>query len=918
MTCRDRHGDKIQVLVVSHTHWDREWYLTFEEYRYWLVKAIDQLLELFDRHRGYTFMLDGQVLPLLDYLEIRPEKEEMIRQVVREGRLLIGPWYVQPDEFLVSGESLIRNLLLGRRSARRFGEPMLEGYLPDAFGHIAQLPQILQGFGIGSAFLTRGADLACEEAGKSEFRWRALDGSEVLTHVMEAGYCAGAFLSADASALPPPLPEVLRRGLLSGGISPLVSLLGFLRARSSTDTVLIPNGCDHLGPQTEVLDVLLRLNAEWPDYVFRQGTLSDYMREVREVAPKLPVIQGELRLGKHHPILSGIYSARIYLKQRNWTLQTLLERFVEPLAAFASHLGTDLASFVWAAWELVLQNHAHDSICGTGVDPVHREMMARFARAEAIAKTVAREALQSIGAHVLPKADPLSAEIPILVFNPCPWERQEEVVVEVDSRIPSGPDEREGAHGTATDPRTCVLLDPRGQPVPFVLRGERLDSEDVLAGVRHVVKKAVAFPARLPPLGVKLYRIVPGHASSGEGSLVAGERALENEFYRVTVQQNGTLDILDKGSGRLYCGQGFLEDCGDAGDEYNWSPPEGQEIVTSHRTTARVRMVDSCPWKATLRVNFTLPLPEALDADRRARSKRRVGCPVTLLVSLARGLKRIDIAAEVENNVRDHRLRVAFPTGIQVASSLAEDTFGLARRPVRPPDGKGWIEVPPGTHPHKAFVAVEGKEGGVAILNRGLPEYEVTADGTIYLTLIRGVGWLSRDDLITRRGHAGPPYETPEAQCIGRHRFEFAIYTYQGTWEHAQVWQAAHAFCAPFVGVRLAGPGRGGLPAEGSLLSVEGPGLVLSTVKRAEEENALIVRVYNPLERTVRGKIKTLWKVTRAECVRLDETPIQPLDLHSPDTVEMVVRGGEIATVKLVMSPELGTSGSPVRVDCPC
>lgn len=908
MTCRNGHGDKTQVIVVSHTHWDREWYLTSEEFRYWLVKAVDQLLELFDRHRGYTFMLDGQVLPLLDYLEIRPE-EERIRQVVREGRLLIGPWYVQPDEFLVSGESLIRNLLLGLRSARRFGEPMLEGYIPDAFGHIAQLPQILQGFGIGSAFLTRGADLACEEAGKSEFRWRALDGSEVLTHVMEAGYCAGAFLSADASDLPPPLADLLNRGLLSGGTSPLVSLLGFLRARSSTDTVLIPNGCDHLGPQMDVLDVLSRLNAELPGYVFRQGTLSDYVREVREVAPELSVIRGELRLGKHHPILSGIYSARMYLKQRNWALQTLLERFAEPLAAFASHLGADFAPFVWAAWELVLQNHAHDSICGTGVDPVHREMMARFARAETIAKTVAREALQSIGAHVLPKADPLSAEIPILVFNPCPWERQEEVIVEVDSQIPSGPDEREGAHGTTTDPRTCVLLDPRGQPVPFVLRGEGLDSEDVLAGVRHVVKKAVAFPALLPPLGVKLYRIVPGHASPREGSLVAGERALENEFYRVTVQQNGTLDILDKERGHLYSGQGFLEDCGDAGDEYNWCPPERQEIITSHHTVARVRVADSCPWKATLQVDLTLPLPETLEADRRARSNRRVDCPVTLFVSLTRGLKRIDIVTEVENNMRNHRLRATFPTGIRVESSLAEDAFGVTRRPVRPPNGEGWIEAPPVTHPQKAFVAVEGNEGGFAVLNRGLPEYEVTADGTIYLTLIRGVGWLSRDGLITRRGHAGPAYETPEAQCLGRHRFEFALYTYQGTWEHAQVLQSAHAFCAPFLGVQLTGPGEAGVPAEASLLNVEGPGLLLSAIKRAEEENAIIVRVCNPLDRPVRGKITALWKVTRAECVRLDETPIRPLDLHSPDTVAIVVRGGEIATVKLVMSPEVGTSG---------
>ena len=145
------------IHVVSHTHWDREWYLTFQQFRFRLVEMMDQLLALLDADPNYrTFMLDGQAIVLEDYLEIRPEREEEIRRYVQEGRLLIGPWYILPDEFLVSPEAMVRNLLVGERVCRRFGPSMRIGYLPDPFGHIGQMGQILRGFGMDVACLWRG------------------------------------------------------------------------------------------------------------------------------------------------------------------------------------------------------------------------------------------------------------------------------------------------------------------------------------------------------------------------------------------------------------------------------------------------------------------------------------------------------------------------------------------------------------------------------------------------------------------------------------------------------------------------------------------------------------------------------------------------------------------------------------------
>ncbi|MCD5408291.1 glycosyl hydrolase-related protein [Candidatus Bipolaricaulota bacterium] len=906
----DQDKTSCDVIVVSHTHWDREWYLTFEEFRYRLVQAMDGLLQIFQEQPDYLFMLDGQVIPLLDYLAIRPEKEAELRELVRAGRLLIGPWYIQPDEFLASGEALIRNLMLGHRLAQRFGGVMKDGYVPDCFGHIAQLPQILRGFGIDTAFLTRGADLATEGAGHSEFLWQAPDGSRVLAHVMEAGYCAGALLTPNLHAPSTLHQELIQRELLGQDEPPLVTLFRFFQARSSAGVVLIPNGCDHLAPQPDILEVLRALNEQVPGVHLRQGTLAEFAQLVRDASPDLAVIEGELRAGRRHPILSGVYSARMYLKQRNAALETLLERYAEPLAAFAHLLGRDFTPFLWAAWELVLQNQAHDSICGTSVDPVHREMLVRYQRAEAIARQVIGDALRTIGEQMAAPPAPETG-IPILVFNPCPWPRREEVVVEVEPS-PEGKKSRpeEGNPNQAS----WTLLDPAGQAVPFAVLGERLGSEGVLQGARHVRKLLLAFQADLPPLGIKLYRLVPGKAPEEKpDSPVVDEHTLENEFYRVWVGPDGTISVLDKEIGRTYRGLCFLEDSGDAGDEYNYSPPARQEVITSQGGKAKVRVAERLPWKGTLRVDLVLRLPQGLTEDRLARSPERVDCPVTLLVSLQRGVKRVDVAIEVENNARDHRLRVGFPLGFRAEHSFAEDAFWVIRRPIRPPAGEGWVEAPPTTHPQKSFLAVEEGEGGLAVLNRGLPEYEVTEEGTIFVTLLRGVGWLSRDDLTTRRDHAGPPYETPEAQCLGRHRFELSLCPYRGTWEEARVWEAAHAFRAPPLGVQLKGLGQGDIPEEVSFLSVEPAGLVVSAVKVAEQGDGIIVRLYNPTRRPLAGEIRIPWEVNQAELVDLNEEPQGAIAATSPHAVPISVGSGEIKTVKL--SPAAWRSGDRSRPD---
>ncbi len=187
---------KTPVIVASHTHWDRAWYLPFQQFRHMLVSLIDHLLETLRTKKDFkVFNLDGQAVVLEDYLAIRPEKRDELGGHIRSGRITAGPWYVLPDEYLVSGESLIRNLMIGQAVVRQFGKPMDAGYIPDPFGHISQLPQILRGCGLDSIIFTRGLPRAWRKLG-SAFRWYAPDGKSFVTALPQVeGYCSGGSLA---------------------------------------------------------------------------------------------------------------------------------------------------------------------------------------------------------------------------------------------------------------------------------------------------------------------------------------------------------------------------------------------------------------------------------------------------------------------------------------------------------------------------------------------------------------------------------------------------------------------------------------------------------------------------------------------------------------------------------------------------
>jgi len=433
----------------------------------------------------------------------------------------------------------------------------------------------------------------------------------------------------------------------------------------------------------------------------------------------------------------------------------------------------------------------------------------------------------------------------------------------------------------STEQPVVSVIGPDGELVAVAQTGAKHEvviPAGAITGFERM-RADIGFVARdVPGYGFTIYRPDTGEAASARSASERGGSSIENEFFIVEAdREHGTLTVTDKRNGRRLSGLNHFVDGGDRGDEYNFCVPEDDSLVSEPSAPPAVSVSESAGFRS-LTVAIGYRLPARLSSDRQSRGEEPCEERIVSTVSLTDGVPRIDVSTVVDNVAEDHRLRVHFPSGMRVEVSKADEHFGVVQRPVELPqwDRDTWFEEPVGTYPQKAFVSVDDGRFGLTIANRGLPEYEILDESqgaTIAITLLRCVGWLSRADLSSRRGGAGPQLQTPGAQMLGQHLLEYSIIPHDREWASAN----AHVLAVQFVRAmraRWQNHGIGHLPAAASLLDVDSTAFQVSAIKRAEDGDGVIVRLYNTLDAPAEGKVDLTPVTGDVSMVNLNEEHI--------------------------------------------
>jgi alpha-mannosidase/mannosylglycerate hydrolase len=869
--------------VISHAHWDREWYQEFEGFRQRLVFQLDALLDLLPKQGRYRcFHLDGQTSVVRDYLAIRPERRAELAKQLRADRIMIGPWFVMSDEFLAGGESLVRNLLEGARDCAEFGvEPTPIGYVTDNFGHCSQLPQLIRSIGLRSAILHYGTSGADE---RTEMVWEGADSGEVL--LVKIHYSTSYMDFSAYTRWPdriPKRPEYLLEK----------------QALATTRVLYGMDGGDHQPARPETLELIAQLNAEHPDIEFVHSSMRAYLDELfkamgRDWAKGRIRFTGELRTtsrqGAWNALHTGTGSSRLPLKQANDQVECLLYRAAEPLEAWSVLLGeAPQLAFLREARIHLLLNHPHDSIVGCSTDQAHRDMVHRFDQARLITENSVRESVQDLGARVDTSA--FGAERPVATIISC-------------SAHASGPVSLLDLELTSelvakNDGRRLVLVDAKGNRVAadVVARQRRVRTERFVSkrgggstcyGPTEISdvpmeRLTIAAACSLPPLGYRSWAI--DHVDAADApSLPAGVAAVSadarartfwNEHLEVRIGDDGRFDLVHRATGRVFAGLHQLEDSGDAGHGWSYGEPKTNVTVLSTDAGSRgdvsveIRRVGDL--RAEASISYVLRVPADLEPDEvmrnvlgnTRRSDTLIDLPVRIELALTAGIPRLEVRTTIRNTAKCHRVRAIMPTGLACERWLRDTPFDVAEREVKLMDTTGWQERAREHHPFRNFVAAFDGKDGLSVITRGLCEgcVQDRPDRPIALTLFRGF----RQELRLHR--------TVDSQILGDLVMEYALVPFRS--DDGALPESLFAQVDDYKVPRLfyvAPPHPGPLPPEGSLLVVDGPA-VLSAVKTAEDGRGLIVRLFNPHPRAITATLAPAFAYRDARLTNVLEQP---------------------------------------------
>jgi mannosylglycerate hydrolase len=933
-----------EIHIISNTHWDREWVYSSAETRLLLLDFMDNMLDLLDDQPEYhSFTMDSQTLCIQDYLELRPERREQIERHVQSGRLIIGPWCSLPEEYIVNGESLVRNLVVGHKVAEDLGKVSKVGYTPFSYGQTSQIPQIYQGFGIDTIIFYRGI-----KTEKSEFIFRGADGSELLG--MRFGALSRfsyffylfrmvaynmtrdeALYEWDRGTLPFKLAgdhhenahfyicDSDTTGWHTENIeSGAKRLLRDESEHFSTKYIASMQGFDSSEPDSREVDLIKETQKYLPNHKILQSDLGSFMDKLREeyeagrLHPEL--IEGESRnpnsVGKWTHLFGDVISSRIRIKLMNNENEQNVQRRAEPWNALTQSMGADYPTSVLdECWDNIMKNHPHDTICGAGVDQMEKDMISRGEQVNIFSMGLYRRALQKIQLRI-DNSDMDANEVGLTVYNPSPFPRTEVVSAMIDL-----PDECEYEDYTIRDENGDVveLQDTEYYPWGTLVRNLR----DVSLQL-HAERVKLHFQAKdIPPFGYRTYTVKHEEdvVWKSMGRMVSGVNQMENEFLKVKINSDGTLKLTNKETGDEFDGLHYMEDSGENGHSWTHEAPDRDELITSHAAACHIAQVEDGPVLARYRVDYHMMVPVGLDFEyheaytgqtpraqmrlprvsKRTAEKREM--VVSSVFTLRKDAKVVEVETKVDNDCENHRLRVCFPTCIDAKTSDSEAAFDVIEREViRTPDSQYWGRINPVLPMHR-FVSFSDGEKGLTFLNQGMREYEAMEDGdrTVALTLFRAFTF--RQPPILDRYDVYP--EMKLSQCPGEMKFKYNIHPHAGDWVEAEVVREAEHINLPLE-VAQVGPHAGDLPKSMSFLSIEPANLSMSAFKKAERSDNLILRLYNPTKDDISGKIvfhKDLKGVWTTNMNEEREEQLQP----QGNTLELQVGAKKIVTLELIV-----------------
>lgn len=802
---------KRKVYIVPHSHWDREWYFTQEDSKLVLSENLNFLLDYLKEHPEFpTYVFDGQYSVMHDFLAKYPERAELLKSLVVDGRLKIGPWYTQCDSLLNQTESIIRNLLLGKAGAEQLGASMNIGYLPDIFGQHAYLPSIFKRFGINAAILQRGLYTAQIEEDLN-FDWQSPNGDQIQTNNIYFGYGPGKFLSSDS--------EYLASSLL-----PILDKLAQMTPESKP--LLLPAGGDQVLIRTHFPKIVAELNELELDYQFILSNYEEFMEASSYVGKK--IIAGELIAGQKSRIHSTIRSQRVDIKMLNARVEEKIYQQLEPLALIIQNRGGSYPqAWINDCLRKLFDVHAHDSLSGCNSDETNFDIEQRLLKIERVidgyinilkkqlARGIATDAIVAI--NLIPKSTQGLSRF--IVFS-----RSKEVALKGVQQVLLNSEYISG-----------------GQKVRVTAGGEQ--TVELPGYYRHEIMAEVAFEG----LGYRTFELT----AQPIPKLEDGQNTIENEFYRIEIDA-GSLVLTRKYDQRSKKNWFDFENITDAGDSYDFSP-QGLPVFSTD-----VQLVNTRQSNILSEMTIQTRLGEQI---------------IETKIRLKKGSDLIKLEHKLNNQIKDHRVRVRFHGKNDTGLSYGDQGYSLQKRLNVNPNlvdwrEKGFAERPQGYYPLERFVVVPETEGNVSLYTKGLKEYEAT-DDYLALTLFRSVGLLGRDDLAWRPGRASginnKVVETPDAQLQKKLEFAYA-YRWSASDDIAEAYLAAEYFADNQLTYQLQSlnsfeerierfelpqpQAMHDLPKTLNLLTLPA-NIFVSSLKKAEENERTILRVFNPAEQSV-------------------------------------------------------------------